>query len=173
MKLIKDRLLAGCGIAVIILFCFFLFISFDSGITFQLTFSSFLIIFGISLLISAASLIFKLDSFPYFVRLCLHFFTLLAVIFGLLGSTGVLKGKSATQYFLLIVGYLFFYALITVVLFGWKKLYAYIIKTYFPSALTNAGKTSAKGAPKAAENKKPGQKSKKDGEKSSYKPLYK
>ena len=103
----------------------------------------------------------------------MHFFTLLAVIFGLLGSTSVLKGKSVTQYFLLIVGYLFFYALISVVLLGWKKLYAYIIKTYFPSALTNAGKTSAKGAPKAAENKKSGQKSKKDGEKSGYKPLYK
>ena len=172
MKTIKDRLLAGCGVTVLILFCFFSFVSLDSGVTFQLTFSSFMIIFGMSLLISAASLIFKMDSFPYFVRLCLHFFSLLAVIFGLFGSTGVLVGKSATQYFLLIVGYAFFYALISLIMLGTRKLYAYVIKTYFPAAAPTKKQAAQKVNPKIVDAKK-SNKNKKEVEKSSYKPLYK
>lgn len=177
MKLIKDRLLAGCGITVLILFCFFTFVSVDTGITFQMTFSSFLIIFGMSLLVSLAALIFKMDSFPYAIRLIMHFLSLLGVLFALLGSTGVLAGKSTAQYFLLCVGYTFLYAIVSLIIFGFKKLYAFVIDKYFPApqpeskgGKSSQGKSSVKKNTPHNSKKNDG---KKDGEGSSYKPLYK
>jgi len=182
MKLIKNRLLAGCGITVLVLLCFFLFVSFDTGIPFQIGFSSFLIILGMSMLISLAALIFKLDTFPYPVRLVLHFLTLLGVMLGLLGATGVLAGKSTTQYFLLIVGYAFFYAIITLAIFGFKKLYSFVCDKYFPQVPPSVkqkhptpsgiGTSKKNGAskPSGAKQKSSG---KEDSEKSSYKPRFK
>lgn len=175
MKLFKDRLLSGCGITVIILCCFFLFVSADTGITFQMTFSSFLIILGMSMVISAAALIFKMDTFPYVIRLVFHFVALLGIMLGLLGATGVLAGKSTTQYFLLFVGYTFFYAVISLLIFGLKKLYGYVVSKYFPQAKEDykrpTGVSTSKKSSAQGQKKKDG--GKKSGEKSEYKPLYK
>ncbi len=159
MKKIKDLILSACGITVLILTLFYLFVSVDTGVVFQMTFSSFAIIFGMSCLISVAKLIFELDSFPYYVRLVLHFAALLTVILAMLGFTGYLASKKATDYFVIIAAYAFIYAVVTLISFGLRKL--------FDRLSQNNGKGLKKTSRVVAK------KSEKDEKKSDYKPLYK
>ena len=63
-----------------------------------------------------------MESFPYYVRLILHFTALLALILSLLGFTGYLAGKKVADYFVLIAAYAFIYAIVSLIAFGIRKL---------------------------------------------------
>ncbi|MBQ2876643.1 MAG: DUF3021 family protein [Clostridia bacterium] len=173
MKKIKDLLLLACAYTVLISTLFFLFVSVDTAVAFKMTFSSFSIIFGMSCLIAAAKLIFEIESFPYYVRLIIHFITLLALMLVLLWFTGYLIKKKATDYFIIIAAYTFIYAVISLISFGIRKLIASISKKNAPRATAKAPHNSAKGVGTKSSSSRKAQNKGGEKKKSEYKPLYK
>ena len=126
MKKIKDLLLLACAYTVLIAMLFFLFVSVDTVVEFKMTLSSFSIIFGMSCLIAAAKLIFELESFPYYVRLIIHFVALLGLMLVLLWFTGYLVKKKATDYFIIIAAYTFIYAAVSLISLGIRTLASFV-----------------------------------------------
>lgn len=186
MKKFKDTLFFGCFATVLLIFVFFTFIAIDSGLNKVLTHDSFLLLLMVGMLIAATALIFEVRSFPFGARLGIHFFIQLADLFILLFTTGMMKGKNTKDYFLLIIGYTILYALIALLIFGVKKLYAYLLEKYrlahqkdekfkhtHPTGIGTSKKSPAKSKNASSQGTKGKSASKTNDNDSGYTPLYK
>ena len=110
MKKILNLFKNACAITVFVQLLFFTFVSIDPIVAQTMTYPAFLIILMMGCIISLSHLILEIKPLSVFVRRAIHFFTLLAAIFLLLGLTGFLVGRNTGFYFIVTFVYSLIYA---------------------------------------------------------------
>ena len=112
LKTLKNLLLYASAITVLISALFYTFVSLDQSSVARLNFSSFALIFLISCIISASSLIFKIKNISSILRIIIHYAALLLSFLGVLAATEYFEGRPGSSVIVLAFVFTVIYALI-------------------------------------------------------------
>lgn len=112
MKKIEKILLSACALTVIILTFFYLFALIGQFTDPMISFTTFLLISGFSLIISLMSLILKIERLKMIVRVIVHYASLLVAFTVIFLISGNLGAGGTPVVFSAIVVFTFLYAVI-------------------------------------------------------------
>ena len=122
MKKLEGILLKGCGFSILILLMFYLFAVSTNYRTTAIDFPTFSIILGFGFLISLATLILGIKSISAFVRILIHYATLLVSFFVIFALSGNIDLSSSAKVFAAISLFTAVYAIISLMAYALKRI---------------------------------------------------
>lgn len=121
MKRIQGLLLSAAGYTVLILTAFYIFASVSGFTESKIGFPMFMLILLFGVLISAAGMLFKIESLKKSVSLIIHYTSLMVMFCVIFIGSGNISSKGAAGIFVAVIIFTVFYALIFAITYFTRK----------------------------------------------------